>query len=56
MENDFKSKLLGSSRVSLGGDHLLDRKAVQVFFGGTRPLHPSNDLSAYPGREDPPSD
>jgi predicted DNA-binding transcriptional regulator AlpA len=39
MNPETKSRLLGSTRTSIGGDHLLDRKAVQVFFGGTKPLH-----------------
>jgi predicted DNA-binding transcriptional regulator AlpA len=41
MNQELKSKLLGSTRVSVGGVALLDRKAVQLFFGGTRPLHAS---------------
>ena len=41
VNQELKSKLLGSTRVSVGGVALLDRKAVEVFFGGTRPLHPS---------------
>jgi predicted DNA-binding transcriptional regulator AlpA len=41
MNQELKSKLLGSTRVSVGGVALLDRKAVQLFFGGTKPLHPS---------------
>jgi predicted DNA-binding transcriptional regulator AlpA len=39
MNQELRSKLLGSTRVSVGGVALLDRKAVEVFFGGTRPLH-----------------
>ena len=41
MNSELKSRLLGSTRVSLDGVALLDRKAVEVFFGGTKPLHPS---------------
>jgi predicted DNA-binding transcriptional regulator AlpA len=41
MDQELKSKLLGSTRVSVGDVALLDRKAVEVFFGGTKPLHPS---------------
>jgi predicted DNA-binding transcriptional regulator AlpA len=39
MTPELKTKLLGTTRVSLGGVELLDRKAVQAFFGGTKPLH-----------------
>ena len=39
MNQELRSKLLGSTRVSVGGVALLDRKAVEVFFGGTKPLH-----------------
>jgi predicted DNA-binding transcriptional regulator AlpA len=41
MNQELKSQLLGTTRVSIGGVALLDRKAVEVFFGGTKPLHPS---------------
>jgi predicted DNA-binding transcriptional regulator AlpA len=41
MNQDLRSKLLGSTRVSLGGITLLDRRAVEIFFGGTKPLHPA---------------
>jgi predicted DNA-binding transcriptional regulator AlpA len=41
MNQELRSKLLGSTRVSVGGVALLDRKAVEVFFGGTKPLHPA---------------
>jgi predicted DNA-binding transcriptional regulator AlpA len=36
MTPELKTKLLGTTRV---GVELLDRKAVQAFFGGTKPLH-----------------
>jgi predicted DNA-binding transcriptional regulator AlpA len=39
MNQELKSHLLGSTRISLGGVALLDRKAVSLFFGGTKPLH-----------------
>jgi hypothetical protein len=39
MNQELRSRLLGSTRV--GGVALLDRKAVQVLFGGTKPLHAS---------------
>jgi hypothetical protein len=35
------ANLLGSTRVTIGGVALLDRKAVQVLFGGNKPLHAS---------------
>jgi predicted DNA-binding transcriptional regulator AlpA len=41
MNQEMRSKLLGSTRVSLGSTTLLDRKAVEVLFGGTKPLHAS---------------
>ena len=41
MNQELKSKLLGSTRVSVGGVALLDRKAVEVVFGGTKPLQRS---------------
>jgi predicted DNA-binding transcriptional regulator AlpA len=41
MNQELKSRLLGSTRVSLSGATLLDRKAVERFFGGVKPLHPS---------------
>jgi hypothetical protein len=37
MNQEMRSKLLGSTRVSLGSTTLLDRKAVEVLFGGTNP-------------------
>jgi hypothetical protein len=41
MNQELKSKLLGSTRVSVGGVALLDIGAVRVLFGGTKPLHPA---------------
>jgi predicted DNA-binding transcriptional regulator AlpA len=41
MNEELRSKLLGTTRVSAGGIALLDRRAVEVFFGGTKPLHSS---------------